>query len=145
MRKIAYVKYRLNIDGLYFWGKGWKSVDVANRWDKMCSDLKTDPQGIICFTQSALVPGRSGVSPQFFSDKFSAYMHPMEIVGYLRSSDYVPGDEVKAVPDLKHYMGELLKVIRKTFPEITISSYLDAQSYIINLDEPTVKVHESMD
>lgn len=143
MRKIAYIKYRLNLSGLYFWGKGWRSQEVAARWEQMCTELKTG--NIFCFRESILVPSDFGRSAQFFSDKFSAYMHPMEVTGYYRTSEYCPGEELRAMEDLKDYMKYLLQVIRQTFSDIDISASLDAQSYIIDLDEPTVKVYESMD
>jgi len=142
MRKIAFVKYRLNLAGLYFWGKGWRSQEISARWEKMCADLKTGP--IFCFRESALVPSDYSRPAQFFSDKFSAYMHPMEVTGYYKTSEYCPGEELRAMDDLKDDMKYLLQVIRQTFPDIDITAALDAKSYIIDLDNPTVTTYESM-
>lgn len=148
-RVIAYISYNLNIQGLYFWGKGWKvepdpeKPSYQLRWARMCHELNvkrriTEPSEYpYLFRSSVLDMGDSGKSEEFLSSGFRAYMHPMDIAGEYISSRYCPSGADEAEEIVTKNMTQLMAIIRKTFPEVNITAQLNMHRYDINLDRET--------
>lgn len=142
MSKIAFVKFRMNISGLYFWGKGWKDMDTAHRWSEMLAKLNTrtpDGPNIFSFVESALVPGHFGACESFTSKSFYAYMHGMEVTGHYTSSEYCPNSADEAPGYVRKMLGQLAKVIKETFPEINVGITTTIKTYVVDLDAPDDK------
>ncbi len=138
MRKIALVKYRLNIHGLYGWGKGWLNPDYPARWSEMCHRLNTDKDSLYEFKNASLKLGGSGTCEEFTSDNFSAYMHGMEIVGWLRSSEYCPGSNERIVGEWEKKLHTLAEFIRDEFSDVKLTMDYNITRYDVDLDNPTV-------
>jgi len=137
MRIVSLIKYRLNIRGLYGWGKGWLSHDYPSRWRDMCLRLKAE-SSIFEFKEAALKFGEFGACDQFLSDKFSAYMHGMEVVGWTRSSEYCPDEYKTFSANWAKKLGSLAEFIRESFPEVELGMDIAITEYRLDLDEPSV-------
>lgn len=148
MREVAYIEFNLNIQGLYFWGKGWivepdpQKPSYPDRWAEMCSKLREN--GPMWFKGSLFKPSAkgNGACEEFNSDSFHAYMHPMDIAGHRITSKYCPGEPERVVDDLKKNIAELMKIIRETFPEVSITAQLKTRKVVMDLDKAT---HENFD
>ena len=143
--KFALVKFHLNIQGLYYWGKGWlvepdpEKPSYPARWNEMCRNLMKD--GPYQFKECVMRDGDTGSCEQLLSSNFYAYMHGMDVAGHYLSSEYCPGDNDRAEEVVKKAMTELLAYIRKTFPERKITAQLNMTRYDIDPDKPTAPLH----
>lgn len=144
MREVAYIEYNLNIQGLYGWGTGWiiepdpEKPSYPDRWAEMCSKLRE--KGPNWFKGSLFKPSpknRNGYCEEFNSDRFHAYMHPMDIAGHCITSKYCPGEPERVVGELKNNLAELMKIIRETFPEVNITAELKTRKVVMDLDKCT--------
>ena len=148
-RKIAYISYNLNIQGLYFWGKGWKvepdpeKPSYQLRWARMCM-LLNEQRSITeatdypyLFRSSVLDMGDSSKCEEFLASGFRAYMHPMDIAGEYISSRYCPSGADEAEEFVTKNMTQLMAIIRKTFPEVEITAQLKMHRYDFDLDRET--------
>ena len=145
MKKIAYVKYRLNIAGLYAMGIGWLKGEYAVRWNALCDRLHerypmSDPRsndGIFVFDNSVYSPDNGSLSPSFFMSNFDAYMHGMEVVGHYTSSEYCPNDHLKAEEYVKTFITKLAKRIRDEFDDVpNLELDYKIKVYHVDLDDP---------
>lgn len=147
MRKIALVKFQMNISGLYFWGKGWKDMETARRWHGMLVRLNTrtpDGPNIFSFVESALIPGDIGACESFRANGFYAYMHGMEVTGHYTSSEYCPTGADEAPGYVRKTLGQLATVIRETYPEIDVGITTTLKTYLVDLDEPDDQITYGM-
>ena len=142
MAKIAYIKYNLNISGLYGWGKGWLDPSYPSRWRSMCDELLS--RGPSAFRESALKYGTSGACDIFSNTRFHAYMHPMDIAGHIMSCDLCPGDNERVSGVLVSQMTELAAFIRNWFPELELSMLLRQRRYDFDTDKETVPIDNTV-
>lgn len=133
--KVSYIKFRLFINGIYAWGKGWLKEDYPSRWHDMCLRLHEGECGIYKFRASIMRDNDGhGACERFYADDFYAYMHPMEVTGHDMSSEYCPTDAAEHSGEMRVMLAKLAKVIRDAFPELGLDMRVVLNEHVFDTD-----------